>query len=221
MFDKVLVAEDIDAINKGVLSVLADLHIKDVDQVQYCDDAYLRVKKAAQDNTPFDLLITDLSFKTDHRKQKYSSGEELIQVLKKEHPHVKIIAYTIEDRLQKVRRLVNDFKIEAYVCKGRRGLIELKEAIAKVAENKTYVSPEVANALSPNIDLEIKEYDIELVKQLSMGLSQKEIGTYFNSNNISPSSLSSIEKNINSLRTKFKANNVIHLVAIVKDLGLI
>ncbi|MGC1633782.1 MAG: response regulator, partial [Gelidibacter sp.] len=40
-------------------------------------------------------------------------------------------------------------------------------------------------------------------------------------NNTTPNSLSSIEKKLNKLRIQFKANNAIHLVAIVKDLGLI
>ena len=221
MFKKVLVAEDMDDINKGVLSILVKLSIDRIDQVQYCDDAYLKVKKAISDQSPYDLLITDLSFKADHRKQKLSSGEALIEVLKKEHPNLKIIAYSIEDRLQKVRRLINTHHIEAYVCKGRKGLVELTEAVNAVVNHQQYVSPLVENALNSTINLEIKDYDIELLKQLSNGLSQHEISKYFRDNNISPSSLSSIEKNLNTLRTQFNANNMIHLVSIVKDLGLI
>lgn len=221
MFKKVLVAEDMDAINKGVLSILSDLQIEKIDQVQYCDDAYLKIKKAINIHSPYELLITDLSFKADHRKQKYPSGESLIEVLKKEHPNLKIIAYSIEDRLQKVKILINTYNIEAYVCKGRKGLVELYKAVNAVANNKQYVSPLVENALNSNLNLEIKEYDIELVKQLSNGLSQHEISDYFRDNNISPSSLSSIEKHLNTLRTQFNANNMIHLVSIAKDLGLI
>ena len=69
--------------------------------------------------------------------------------------------------------------------------------------------------------LEIEDYDIKLIKFLSKGLSQDEISAHLKTNNISPSSLSSIEKRLNKLRIQFKANNAIHLVAIVKDLGLI
>lgn len=221
MFKKVLVAEDMDDINKGVLSILTDLNIKDIGQVQYCDDAYLKIKKAVRDKFPFELLITDLSFKADHRKQKYPSGEDLIKVLKIEHPNLKIITYSIEDRLQKVRRLVNKYKIDAYVCKGRRGLVELSDAVRSVADNKQYLSPLVQNALNPKLDLEIVDFDIELLKLLSKGFTQGEISSHFKNRNVSPSSLRAIEKHISTLRTQFKANNTIHLVAIVKDLGLI
>ncbi len=221
MFNKVLIAEDMDDINKGVVSTLSGLNIIDIDQVQYCDDAYLKVKKAIRDKSPYDLLITDLSFKEDYRKQKFTSGEELIKVLKEEHPELKIIAYSVENRLQKVRKLMNGYKIDAYVCKGRKGLIDLSAAIRSVSIKKKYLSPLVENALNPKLDLEIDDYDIELLNLLSNGLSQSEISKDFSKKNITPSSLSSIEKHINTLRSHFKAKNVIHLVSIVKDIGLI
>jgi len=221
MFNKVLVAEDMDDIFKGIFSVLSDLNVKSIDQVQYCDDAYLKVKKAIKDQCPYNLLITDLSFKEDYRKQKLTSGEALIKVLKEEHPELKIIAYSVEDRLQKVRKLMNEYKINAYVCKGRRGLMELSDAIRAVSIKKHYVSPLVENALNPTLSLEIDDYDIALLILLSKGFSQNEISANFSKKNMSPSSLSSIEKHINTLRSHFKAKNVIHLVSIVKDLGLI
>lgn len=221
MFTKVLATDDLGSINKGVLSVLAALGVNDIQQVMYCDDAYLRIKKAKLDNEPFQLLVTDLSFKTDHREQVYPSGEALIKALKIEFPELKIIVYSIEDRIQKVRSLMQIDKTDAYVCKGRRGLLELELAIKAVFNNDYYLSPQVAHALSPKMDLEIDDYDIELVKQLSMGLSQEDISGVFKSKNIMPSSLSSVEKRLNRLRIQFKANNAIHLVAITKDLGLI
>ena len=221
MFKKVLISDDLGSINQGVLSVLDSLSIKNVHQVQYCDDAHLKIRRAVLDQAPFELLITDLSFLSDHREQKFNSGEDLIIALKEEFPKLKIIVYSVEDRLQKVRSLVNIYKIDAYVCKGRRGLIELGKAIYSVFNNEIYLSPQVLQALSSKSNLEIEDYDIELVKLLSNGLSQDEISAHLKKNNVSPSSLSSVEKRLNKLRIQFKANNAIHLVAIVKDLGLI
>lgn len=221
MFTKVLATDDLGSINKGVFTVVNGLGIQDIQQVMYCDDAYLRIKKAKLDNEPFPLLVTDLSFKADHREQVYKSGEDLVKGLKNEFPELKIIVYSIEDRIQKVRSLMQIDKTDAYVCKGRRGLLELELAIKAVFNNDYYLSPQVAHALSPKMDLEIDDYDIELVKQLSMGLSQEDISGVFKSKNIMPSSLSSVEKRLNRLRIQFKANNAIHLVAITKDLGLI
>jgi DNA-binding NarL/FixJ family response regulator len=189
--------------------------------VQYCDDAYLKIKKALLDQAPYELLITDLSFKSDHREQQFSTGDALIQKVKEDAPDLKVLVYSIEDRLQKVRMLINDLKINAYVCKGRKGLVELSKAVHSLGNGTLYLSPEVKNALNPKNDLEIDGFDIQLLKHLSLGLSQEEISHIFIKEKRSPSSLSSIEKRLNKLRIQFKANNATHLVAIVKDLGLI
>jgi len=221
MFKKVLIVEDMDDINKGVKTELSELGITEIDQAQYCDDAYLKIKKAAKNQQPYELIISDLSFKADHREQKYVSGEALIEVLKREHPELKIITYSIEDRLQKIRMLINTYHVNAHVCKGRRGLKELSKAINAVYHDEQFLSPQIAKAISNKSKLEIEDYDIELVKQLSYGLSQDEISSYFKQKKISPNSLSSIEKHLNKLKIQFKASNAPHLVAIVKDLGLV
>lgn len=221
MFTKVLVAEDMDDINRGIYNTLAEMGVSQIDQVQYCDDAYLKFKKSVLDNAPYQLLITDLFFKLDHREQQFSTGDALIKKLKEDSPNLKVIVYSIEDRLQKVRMLINDYHINAYVCKGRRGLVELSKAVHTIVDDTLYLSPEVKNALNPKNELEIDAYDIQLLSKLALGLSQEEISKEFINENIAPSSLSSIEKRLNKLRIQFKANNATHLVAIVKDLGLI
>lgn len=221
MFTKVLVSDDLGSVNQGVLSVLENLEVPNIEQVLYCDDAYLKIKKGILDASPFDLFITDLSFIEDHREQQFSSGESLVITLKKEHPTLKIIVYSVEDRLQKVRALIQKHHADGYVCKGRKGLIELEEAIHAVYNNKIYLSDQVKEALNSKKDLEIDDYDIHLIQLLSKGFSQEDISLHLKNNQIYPNSLSTVEKRLNKLRIQFRANNAIHLVAIVKDLGLI
>jgi DNA-binding NarL/FixJ family response regulator len=221
MFKKVLIAEDMEDINKGVHTLLTELGIAHIQQVQYCDDAYLKIKRGVLDNDPFELLITDLSFKADYRSQTYPSGEALVEKIKSEFPKLKIIVYSVEDRLQPVRNLFNKHHIHGYVCKSRAGLKNLTKAIQAAFENTTFLSPEVSNAFNSYNDLEIDDYDISLLDHLSNGLSQEEISDLYKEQHISPASLSSIEKRLNKLRIQFNANNAIQLIAIVKDLGLI
>ncbi len=221
MFKKVLLSDDLGSISQGVYTTVSQLGIKDIRQVQYCDDAYIRIKKAILDGEPYDLLITDLSFQPDHREQSFASGEELIKIVKKEFPKLKVIAFSVEDRLQKVRTLMYTYHTDAYVGKGRKGLQELTEAIKHVYEGGTYLSPHLEKALSNNSDLEMNDYELDLLKLLSEGMSQEDISEHLKSQNISPNSVSSIEKKITKLRIQFKANNAIHLVSTVKDLGLI
>ncbi|TXE10958.1 response regulator transcription factor [Gelidibacter salicanalis] len=221
MFKKVLIVDDHDDINSGVRTVLNNMGILKIDKAQYCDDAYLKIKKAHLEDDHYDLIITDLSFKKDYRDCSIQSGEQLIAAVKTEQPQLPVIVYSMDNRLQKVRGLISKHHINAYVCKDRKGSAELAQAITAVYNNTIYLSPQVSNALSDKADLEIEDYDIELIKQLANGRSQEEISDYFKQNNKTPNSLSSIEKKLNKLRIQFKANNAIHLVAIVKDLGLI
>lgn len=221
MFKKVLVSDDLECINQGVISVLNSLKIEHITQVAYCDDAFLQIEKAILDETPFELLITDLSFVADHRTQQYPSGESLIRALKQKHPNLKVIAYSVEDNLQKVRTVVLECKADAYVCKGRHGLKQLAQAIEEVYLGKQFLSPQVANAINKKLPIEISDYDVEILKLLSHGFIQKEISINFTENNVNPASLSSIEKKISKLCDHFKAKNTTQLVAIVKDLGLL
>ncbi|MEY8847621.1 response regulator [Psychroserpens sp. XS_ASV72] len=221
MFRRVLINDDHDAILSSISHTLKKLNANSVERSQYCDEAFLKIKKAELDKAEYDLLITDLSFKRDHRNVNLDCGEDLIEKIRTDFPDMKIIVYSMKDQLQKVRQLVKTYGVNAYVCKDRKGSLELEEAIKAVSEGRLYLSPQVSSALSPKADLEIEDYDIYLLKLLAKGLSQEEISKLLKTEKIKPSSLSSIEKRLNRLRIQFKSNNVIQLVATAKDLGLI
>lgn len=221
MFTKVIISDDLGIVNKGVYAVLSDLGVPHIQQVQYCDDAYLKIKKALMDQQPFQLLVTDLSFKIDHREQQFVSGEALIKELRDRVPSLRIIVYSVEDRPLKLRKLIGTLEVDGFVNKGRNGLKELNDAIIAVSNGNTYVSPTLDGILKSQNSLEFDDFDALLIDLLAKGNSQEDISAFFKENDITPASLSSIEKRLNKLRTDFKANNVVHLVSIVKDLGLI
>jgi len=222
MFKKVLVAEDLDTISIAVIQALEDLKIAVIDHVKYCDDALLKIKKALKEDEPYDLIITDLSFKSDSRTVKLSNGEELIEAVNKIDPEIKKIVFSIEDKSYRIKTLFNDFGINAYVSKGRNSINELKKAI-----EKTYRSEEkiLSSDLSFNFNdkklLEIESYDISILKLLAQGYTLDQISNEFKAKSITPNGTSSIEKRINKLKIYFKANNNVHLIAIAKDFGLI
>ena len=89
MFNKVLVSDDLGIINEGVSNILHELNINEIVKTQYCDDSYIKIKKAILDDEPFDLLITDLSFKADYREQTFATGEDLIRGLRQDNIHIK------------------------------------------------------------------------------------------------------------------------------------
>lgn len=222
MFKKILIAEDIDSINIGIVAILKNLTNATIQHSKYGDDALLKIKKGLYDNEPYDLLISDLSFKQDHRHIKLATGDELVEAVKKEQPDIKTIVYSIEDRPFRIKSLFENLNINAYVSKGREGSLELSNAIKFIFNSdEKFVSPHLAHLLTDPTILEIDDIDIDLVRQLSLGMNQEEIAKFFKEQGKSSSSISSIEKRLNKLKIYFKAKNTIHLVGIAKDMGLI
>jgi two-component system capsular synthesis response regulator RcsB len=222
MFHKVLVAEDLDSISITVDQALKDLTITEIQHTKYCDDALIKIKKALLENIPYELLICDLSFKTDHRTVHIKSGEELIEAVKKIQPNIKIVVFSIEDKSFRIKSLFNNLGINAYVSKGRESIPELKKAVDGVFNGDTkIISSELSNSLITKSLVEIEMYDIDIIKLLSIGFTLGEIALSFKTKGIIPNGSSSIEKRINKLKTYFNANNNAHLIAITKDLGLV
>lgn len=222
MFTKVLIADDIDFNDVGAVVTLEQLGVPNIEYAKYCDEALLKIKKAHIDGNPFQLLISDLSFKSDHRVNQLHSGEELILAVKQQFPCIKIIVFSIEDRAHRIKLLFEELKIEGYVLKGRNTLYDLKRAIQKAYTNEAEnISPELIHILQDKTTSEIGSYDVLLIKYLSQGISQENMETVFKQEGISPNSKSSIEKHLNKLKIYFKANNTVHLVAIAKDLGIV
>ncbi|MDI1306781.1 MAG: response regulator [bacterium] len=222
MFQKVLVAEDLDSISITVVQALEELSIVEIHHAKYCDDAFLKIKKALHDNMPYDLLISDLSFKQDHRENKLSTGEELIDAVKKIQPNIKTIVFSIEDKSFRIKSLFNNSGINAYVSKGRNSIPQLKNAVQNIFNSdEKIISAELSHLLKDKSILEIEAYDISLLKLLSKGLILDEIALEFKNSEISPNGTSSIEKRINKLKIYFRASNNVHLIAITKDLGLV
>lgn len=221
MFKKVIIAEDFDSINLGIEQALKDLGIVDFQHAKYCDDAFLKIRKAIQDNEPYDLLISDLSFQTDHREVKIASGDELIQNVRAIQPSIKIIAYSVEDKGYRIKSLFDKAGIDGFVLKGRNSIEELKKAISLIKSNQKYISSEIASAIKENNNYEIDDFDILIIKHLSLGTPQDNIAETFKVLGVKPNSKSTIEKRISKLKDFFKANNTTHLVSITKDMGII
>jgi two-component system capsular synthesis response regulator RcsB len=222
MFKKALIVDDIDFNDIAAVQVLEELEVPEIVFSKYCDDALLKIKKAYKDNEPYQLLISDLSFKVDHNENTLNSGEELIAAVKQLFPEIKIIAFSIEDKSYRIKSLFDKYKIDGFVMKGRNSIAELKKAIKTVyLDSQKYLSPELNYILQDKTVNEIDNYDIQLIKYLSIGETQENMEFTLKENGISPNSKSTIEKRINKLKIYFKANNTTHLVAIAKDLGLV
>ncbi|WP_303318513.1 response regulator [Flavivirga abyssicola] len=222
MYKKVLIAEDQQTISKGLKSSLETFGIGKIDTTHYCDNAILKIKAALKKNMPFDLLITDLSFKEDHHSRDVKSGTELIEQVKKIQPDLRIIVFSIENRVGKVKKLLDEYFIDAYISKGRREFEDIKKALQIVFDGGKYYSDSISMLLrnSRNIS-EVSNSDTLILKLLAGGLKQKQIPEYFKKNNIPSGSKRSIEYRLQELKTIFGAETLPQLISITKDIGLI
>ncbi|MCJ8152944.1 response regulator [Chryseobacterium sp. SSA4.19] len=221
MFKKILIAEDHEMGSYSVQKTLEDLNIPTVDYVYYCDDALSKIQKSIRENSPYDLLITDLSFEEDHREQKIKTGQELIQEIREFQPFIKVIVFSGEHKTGVINSLFTDYHINGYVRKARNDSKELKKSIASVYINENYLSFDLKQEMRKFNNYEFSTYDITLVSLLSKGILQKNIPAQLEERNIRPSSLSSIEKRLNSLKEDLEVNSNEQLVAFCKDIGII
>jgi two-component system capsular synthesis response regulator RcsB len=220
MFTKVLVAEDFESYNIAIAEALKSLEIQNISHASHCDDALLKIRRGIRDRARHELLISDLSFTSDQRKPLIDNGLQLIEDAKALDPDLKVIVFSVENRAHPVKHLLEKLSIDGYVLKGRNNISELRRAIFETYQGQRYISREIAPLLKQSLD-EIDDFDLKILKHLSKGSTQQEISVTFRLSNITPNSVSSIEKRINRLKMLLGANNNVHLISIAKDLGLV
>ncbi len=220
-FNKVLVAEDTDSNNFGVVTKLKSIGVHTIGQSQYCDDALLKIKKAQFDKQPYQLLISDLSFVNPHRKSKLKSGEALIKAAKKAQPDLKVVVFSVIDKRSTIQNLMEKQGVDGYVCKGLNGLKELENALNTLFIDQRFTCPVATAVLSQKNVLELSDYEQQLLRLLANGFKQSEISAHFKANGTNPNSIRSIEANVSKLRDTFDAKNSHQLVHMATSLGLI
>ncbi|MGJ8594144.1 MAG: response regulator [Aquaticitalea sp.] len=222
MFQKILIAEDQHTIHKGLEATLKELQVNEVHTVQYCDDALLKIKSALHGNAPYDVLITDLSFKEDHRTNQITSGEALIEIARKVQPQLKIVVFSVEHRIGKIKHLIDGYHIDGYVEKGRDESRHIKKALRTIMAGSNYFSDGIEQLLKNAIDIkETDEYDQLILQLLAKGLKREQIAAYFDERELPNKSLRSIEKRLTNLKLIFNAQTSEQLIAIAIDRGLI
>ncbi len=222
MFQKVLIAEDYSMINKGIEKHLKASDVPVVTVVEYCDKAFQEIQFALSQNTPYQLLITDLSFEEGLLNQKLTSGEELVAAVKKIQPELKIIVFTMEQRIGKIKQLVEVLQVDGFILKGRKDTYQIKKAIDAVYQNKNYFSDTVMRLLRSGDTVEdLDEEDHLILQFLAEGITQKEIPEQLEKNNFPTYQLRTIESRISKLKLLFDAKNIPNLMIKAKDDGWI
>lgn len=221
IFKKVLVAEDTDSSNTGLIYKLKELGIALIESSQSCDGAILKIKKGIQEKKPFDLLISDLSFVSNNPTPKINTGEELIKATKQLQPDIKIIAFSVNNQQRIIKSLMEEICIDAYVCKGLNGLKELQNAMEQISIGKTYTCPVAASTLHQKNVFQLDDFEKQLLQLVANGYKQDAIANHFKSKNIFPNSRRAIEDRLSKLRDNFNATTTSQLIYLAQSLDLI
>lgn len=221
MFQKVLIAEDHQTSSKAVAKTILDLQIPICDYVYYCDDAYLRITKEIKADSPYDLLITDISFIEDHRLQKLKSGVELIKASREICPELKVIIFSVEDRPELVKSFFRELNINGFVQKGRMDAFELEKAVQVISKGQNFISPTVKEKINPSKSHQFTKYDLTILSLLANGMKLKEIPNKLTELNVQPNGMSTMEKRLNHIKSVLNFTKNEQLIAFCKDMGII
>jgi two-component system capsular synthesis response regulator RcsB len=221
MIDKVIIAEDHESANLSVQKTVSELGIQHVDYVFYCDDAIKKIQLAKSNGDPYELLITDLYFEADGTNQNIDNGVELISKVREDHPEVQILVFSAEQRASTLEKLVKTYEIDGYVRKARNDAKDLKAALETLSKGQRYYPRSMAQFIKQANTFVFTDFDVCIIRLLSKGYQQKDIPDYLKQHNISPSSLSSVEKRLNLIREALEFSKNEQLVLYCKEIGLL
>jgi DNA-binding NarL/FixJ family response regulator len=167
---QILLVDDHSIVTDGIKALLqgeADLSIKGEAHNGQMALEMLRILKV-------DLVLMDIDMPV-------MSGTEAIRLIKREFPDIKVIMLTMHDEKAVIHKLI-ELGADGYLLKNS-SKEELLVCIRGVLRNERYISSE-ATAILLSVDekkdtgplSQLTEREIEIVKLIADGLSNKEIG---------------------------------------------
>lgn len=107
------------------------------------------------------------------------NGIETAKAILRDHPQVKIIMLTMHDEREMIRLLL-DMGVHGYLLKNS-SRDELIQAIDDVLLDRSFISEQAGRILlqpeqKPSLPVDLTEREIEIVRLIAEGLSNKEIG---------------------------------------------
>ncbi|WP_255478244.1 response regulator [Rhizosphaericola mali] len=216
-----LIVEDHESVNLSIQKTAEELKIAEIDYAYYCDDALHLIQKAIDQGNSYDLLITDLSFEEDHKKQEIKNGVALVSAARKIQPDLSVLVFSAESRVAIIEKLYQEVQIDGYVRKARGDAKELKKAITTIDSNKTFYPIELTKSTKHLNAHSFTELDVLIITQLINGQKQQQISTFLESKHISPSSLSSIEKRLKIIKEALNFTNNEQLIAYCIKMGIV
>ncbi len=153
------------------------------------------------------------------------SGIQASEEIKRNFPHIKIIIVSMHNEKQLIKKLI-DQGADGYLLKNSQQS-EVMDAVEKVLKNQPYFSQDVTLSLldkshskighsaEPMSELQLTERETEILKLVSQGMTNKEIGDALNISH------RTVDTHRTNLMKKLDVTNVAGLIRFAFKNGLI
>ena len=219
---KILLVDDHFLVTKGVMALLDEISdfTFEIHAVNNCDAAYQSIV-LAEKTKPFHIIFTDLTFPERHKE--IDSGEELINLLKKVAPNLKIGIITMHAKTNRIFNVIKNQQPLAYILKDNCSTDELNFSIQKMLKNENYYSHEIHQKLLSRrvVEISMDEISIQILKELPKHAKLSNLLGHIKNKSGQFLKTRSIETRLADLRIDLNAKNNTDLVIKAKELGII
>jgi two-component system, NarL family, response regulator NreC len=138
-----------------------------------CESAYDVIVSAKK---PFDVVFLDMTL-PPHPEKKLNSGEDLIPVVRKHHPHAKIVVLTSHSESIVLFKILNEHNPEGLLVKSDFQSAELVAAFDAIVKGKTFYSQTVARHQKSWEEKSkvMDNYNRQILLLLSQGVKTKNL----------------------------------------------
>jgi DNA-binding NarL/FixJ family response regulator len=219
---RILIADDHQLVIQGILCSLKEVGDFDVVTTNTCDDAFQLIK-THQNNNPFQLLFTDLSFDNSTKDTNLDGGEELIKAIRNNEIDIKIAVITGHTETNRVYNVISNLNPNAYLLKSKCDAIEIGFAVQKMLANDYYYTHEIHQKIMKRniVQIQMDDVAVQILKELPNHPKISNLEGVITKNDGSLIKLRSIETKLGILRADLNANNNTDLILKAKELGII
>lgn len=222
-YQKVLIVDDhplicdsyVEALNL-VMEEKSDYSLK-IESAGDCDSAKEKIQNTWTENG-YDMVFLDIRLppSEDHRML---SGEDLGELIRREHPSAKIIVATTFNDNYRIQNIFKSLNPEGFLIKNDINTKELVEAINKIMGGGVYYSDTVSSLMRKKMfsEINVDKTDRQILYELSLGTKTKDLPKYV------PLSIAGIEKRKRILKQVFDVEDQGDKALILKarELGFI
>ena len=219
---RILIVDDHQLVIQGILCSLKEVGDFDVVTTNNCDEAFNLIKNH-QNNNPFQLLFTDLSFDNTTEDTNLDGGEELIKAIRNNEFDIRIGVITGHTETNRVYNVISNLNPNAYLLKSKCDATEIGFAVQKMLANDYYYTHEIHQKIMRRniIQIQMDDVAIQILKELPNHPKISNLEGIITKGDGSSIKLRSIETKLANLRADLNANNNTDLILKAKELGII